>query len=32
MIYDLLIVLLLLFHDCAVGNGRIDHFMDLLND
>ena len=23
---------LLLFHDCAFGNGRIDHFMDLLND
>ena len=20
------------FHDCAFGNGRIDHFMDLLND
>ena len=23
---------LLLFHDCAFGNGRIGHFTDLLND
>ena len=31
MIYDLL-SFLLLYHDCALGNGRIDHFTDLLND
>ena len=32
MIYDLLIVFSSFFHDYAFGNGRIDHFTDLLND
>ena len=34
VIYDLwpTYSFLLFFHDCTFRNGRIDHFMDLLND
>ena len=34
LIYDLrpTFSFLLLFHECAFGNGRIDHFKDLLHD
>ena len=34
VIYDLwpTYSFLLLFHDCAFGNVRMDHFTDLLND
>ena len=34
VIYDLwpTYSFLLLFYDCAFGNGRIDHFTDLVND
>ena len=33
VIYDLrpTYSFLLFFHDCAFGNGRLDHFTDLLN-
>ena len=34
VIYDLCLTysFILLFHDCTFGNGRFDHFTDLLND